>query len=168
MKLTYTHTRVCTCVCVLILFLCSCSTTKKMIEQKQTETLTEQADTIYIERIVYEQNNTNTQSHVKEKETEKTTVKVNEAGDTIRIDHYIEIIKDTEILKENERLKAELDSISNTHINNINHQTDNVDIQIIEKQLTKWQSFRINAFWYLIGIIAGFTLYTFRRFIFRR
>lgn len=115
-------------------------------------------DTVTQERIVYVKEDSRSSEHVRESSTEKTTVTVNDRGDTLRTDKETVYIRDAELERENLRLMAMVDSLRLSH-------TDAAYKEVpveVERAFTWWERFRLSAFWWLVGIVASLAAYAFR------
>lgn len=85
---------------------------------------------------------------VRESFKSDTRVTVNDSGDTLRTDTKIIYIRDRELERENERLRAIVDSMKS-----IRH--DSVPVPYpVEKKLTRWESVKIDVGGFAIVAVA--------------
>lgn len=158
-------------ILLIAILLMSCSTLKKVpVETSIKENdVKEIHDTVTVIQQVLVEVERNHSDSTRESVTTNRTVTVNEAGDTLRTDTYIERNSDRTIRDENTMLKCRLDSvmkINNTLKEHLNEHSRQEPI-LIEKELTAWQSFRLRAFWWLVGAIMAFVAYTFKSPLFK-
>lgn len=141
---------------VLALLLPACRTPIKTVPIIETRYV---QDTVREEKIIYIKDESNTSEHVSENSQEKFTVTVNDKGDTLRTDREVTRTRDTELISENARLLALVDSLSRNRTEN----SDKEKPVEVERDFSAWELFRLRAFWWLAGLSAALTAWHFRR-----
>lgn len=85
----------------------------------------------------------------REKVTANTKVTVNESGDTLRTDTQIIYIRDRETERENERLRAIVDSLTAIKV-------DSVPVPYpVERELSRWERTKVDFGGYAMGLLGA-------------
>lgn len=85
----------------------------------------------------------------REKVTANTKVTVNDSGDTLRTDTQIIYIRDRETERENERLRAIVDSLTAIKV-------DSVPVPYpVERELSRWERTKVDYGGYAMGLVGA-------------
>jgi len=106
------------------------------------------------ERVVYQKDTTYVSKIDSIYKYERDSVFVKEKGDTVY--KYVERVRYRDRYKVDTLIKVKVDSVDVERIMEVE----------VEKPLSWWQGFRIDAFWWLLGAVVALLLWTFRKLIF--
>lgn len=106
------------------------------------------------ERVVYQKDTTYVSKIDSIYKYERDSVFVREKGDTVY--KYVERVRYRDRYKVDTLIKVKVDSVDVERIKEVE----------VEKPLSWWQRFRIDAFWWLLGAVVLLLAWTFRKLIF--
>lgn len=153
---------------LLFILLAGCRTHRQVTAQPPPvvlENVTEVQDTIKESHTEVDREREKTTEQTKESTTEKIIIVVNTEGDTIRTDREKTTVIDHLLKVENERLKAQVDSLMTATQTKEKIEVPvyiNVPVEV-EREFTAWEKFRLKAFWWLLGGFAVSAGYIFRK-----
>lgn len=121
-------------------------------------------DTVEIVREVFTSDRRSLTDSVKVQVTSNTVITLNEAGDTIKSVTEKETFIGHTTRELEEYYASKLDSIGRVNIR-LQEAVRELSEQkpfLVEKSLTPWQTFRLTAFWWLVGALGAIIVYVFK------